>query len=171
MTNTCNLRNKPRGVFILTSDVIIYKSTFFQRNITMTINHLMMNHRTQLLLPNLDMVIISGLHLRDLVVLMEYSRVQVMVIHQEVNIQDKRFPHKGIHKNNIIKTKLFPLLHHQNQDTHSLHRDTVNPRRDTAKPHPHTTLKIHFHTSDYCFILIICYQFINAKKTYWWCYS
>lgn len=120
----------------------------------MTINHLMMNHRTQLLLPNLDMVLISGLHLRDLVALMEYNRVQVMAIHQEVNIQDKLIPHK----NNTIKTKLFPLLHQQNQDTLSPHRDTVNPRRDTAKPHLHTTLKIHFHTSDYCFILIIWYD-------------
>jgi hypothetical protein len=47
----------------------------------------MMNHRTQLLLPNLDMVLISGLHLRDLVALMEYNRVQVMAIHQVVNIK------------------------------------------------------------------------------------
>lgn len=126
----------------------------------MTINHLMMNHRTQLLLPNLDMVLISGLHLRDLVALMEYNRVQVMAIHQEVNIQDKLI----LHKNNAIKTKLFPLLHQQNQDTLSPHRDTVNPRRDTAKPHLHTTLKIHFHTSDYCFILIIWYEFIKKSS-------
>ena len=125
----------------------------------MTINHLMMNHRTQLLLPNLDMVLISGLHLRDLVAVMEYNRVQVMAIHQEVNIQDKLIPHKD----NAIKTKLFPLLHQQNQDTLSPHQDTVNPRRDTAKPHLHTTLKIHFHTSYYCFKLIIWYGFIKQN--------
>ena len=130
----------------------------------MTINHMMMNHRPQLLLPNLDMVLISGLHRRDPVVRMEYNRVQVMVIHQEVNIQDKWIPHKGIHKDKTIKIKLFPLLHQQNQDTLSPHRDTVNPRRDTAKYHLHTTLKIHFHTSDYCFKFILWYEFINAKS-------
>jgi hypothetical protein len=120
----------------------------------------MMNHRTQLLLPNLDIFLISGLHLRDLVAVMEYNRVQVMAIHQVVNIQDKLISHKD----NAIKTKLFPLLHQQNQDTLSPHRDMVNPRRDTAKPHLHTTLKIHFHTSDYCFILIIWYEFIKKSS-------
>jgi hypothetical protein len=70
-----------RRGFTVSSDVIINTSSFFQRNITMTINHLMMNHRTQLLLPNLDMVLISGLHLRDLVALME-SIIKSMSIMQ-----------------------------------------------------------------------------------------